>query len=118
MLKAFGRFSLALGFLIVFQIHAQNSCAVAQLPDALTNGSMETETNGFPAGWIFPARLLDSGYKFSLDPENPFHGNQSALVDSTMVFDQRLFGMLNQNLNPIPFQGKRVRFRAARGPCR
>ena len=30
-----------------------------------------------------------------------------------MVFDQRLFGMLNQNLNPIPFQGKRVRFRAA-----
>ncbi len=101
-------------FTVSLFLIANSSILFAQ-SDAFKNGSFETQTNGHPDGWYFPAILSESGITMSLDSATPFEGNQSALVDTTKLdaADPRTFGMLNQILDPKNFQGKRVRFRAA-----
>jgi hypothetical protein len=101
-------------FTVSLFLIANSSILFAQ-SDAFKNGSFETQTNGHPDGWYFPAILSESGITMSLDSATPFEGNQSALVDTTKLdaADPRTFGMLNQILDAKNFQGKRVRFRAA-----
>ncbi|MGI9515914.1 MAG: hypothetical protein ACR2NP_02610 [Pirellulaceae bacterium] len=80
----------------------------------LVNGDMESESdNGMPAGWFAPPMMVTQGYKFTLDGENPVSGEFAALIDAREIAEDAGFGNLMQNINAKPWQGKRVRFRAA-----
>ena len=86
---------------------------LAQESNAIKNGSMEEETDGFPNHWSFANALLEKGFAFRLDTQNPFEGDQSALVDAADSPGGRSFGNVSQVIDPTPLRGKRVRFRAA-----
>lgn len=82
--------------------------------DLLKNGSLEQSENDFPNHWFFPVFHRSKGFDFELDDDNPLDGDLSGRLDSTEADTSEIsFTMLNQIVDPEPFRGKRVRFRAA-----
>lgn len=82
------------------------------LKPELENGGMESADDGKPAGWNF---FSIEGGQVSLSEEEPFEGNQSALVDTSNVTPKtgRLSANLSQTLDAANWKGKRVRLRTA-----
>ncbi len=92
----------------------QASAAGAQervLPTALANGQLEAaDDDGRPEGWHF-VRRPESGQEVSLTGDDPFEGSFSAVLDATAANNE--FTNLMQAIDATPYQGQRVRFRAA-----
>ena len=78
---------------------------------ALANGGLELASDdGRPEGWSF-AKRPDGAQMVSLTSEDPVQGAMSAFVDASAANSE--FANLMQAFDAAPFQGKRVRFRAA-----
>lgn len=77
----------------------------------LVNGSMEDgEPGAAPPGWRFSST---SGGTVVIDRSGAIEGAQSAMIDATNIGKGRLFTTLTQSFDAGPWQGKRVKFRAA-----
>lgn len=96
---------------LVIACFASSAAAQEGAVAGLRNGGFEqAEEAGEPAGWRFFARP-QSGQATTLDPQNPFEGSTSALLDCSRGNNQ--FTNLMQALDATTFRGQRARFRAA-----
>src|SRR5262245_53687764 len=116
----FGAARVAGGLLVLAALAAADPAALTQVaasvrPVKLVNGDMEdVDGEGKLAGWRVPAALLDAGYVIGPEFDDVFRGAGAARIDSREVTaGGNLFGNLSQSLDAKPYQGKRVRYRAA-----
>lgn len=100
--------------LLVLMLCALVGIAVGQEapPPQLTNGGMEDGDAGqAPPGWSF---YTNCGATAVLDEHQPFAGGKAAAIDASQATGSaKGFSNLMQSLDAKPWQGKRVRFRAA-----
>ena len=84
-------------------------------PTEIVNGGMEdVGPDGKLVGWFAPAALLGAGYAIGPTDEGAFAGARAARIDSREATPgPNSFGNLMQSIDAQPWQGKRVRFRAA-----
>jgi C-terminal processing protease CtpA/Prc len=79
-------------------------------PSTLSNGNFESGTVGaFPPGWLpgspqFVAEVTDEGCN---------SGKQCGLLRSAATATSDTFGNLSQNINAVPYRGKKIRYRAS-----
>lgn len=81
----------------------------------LVNGDMESvDAEGRLVGWRVPGTLLEAGYEIGPEREDVHAGAGAARLDARAVEPSpNSFGNLLQSLDAQPWQGKRVRYRAA-----
>ena len=107
------------GVLLTLVVAARGAVALQQpqvaRPVALVNGDMETVDAEFNlAGWRVPTSLVEAGYEMGPEDVDVFAGKCAARIDSReATLGANTFGNLSQSLDATPWQGKRVRFRAA-----
>ncbi|MEQ1893678.1 MAG: hypothetical protein ABL998_14130, partial [Planctomycetota bacterium] len=103
---------MALALLAVSSVSAGQEQAP---PPGLVNGDMESvDAEGKLVGWRVSAALLEAGYEIGPEREDVHAGEVAARIDSRAVEPgSNSFGNLSQSFDAKPWQGKRIRYRAA-----
>jgi hypothetical protein len=78
----------------------------------ITNGDFEELDGDKPIDWELPGPGANN-YRFSVDKGNAASGEACILIDSTESSTLMGFAALNRLLDPTPYRGKRIRYRAA-----